>query len=67
MLQVEHLKQLNHGSNAEEVVRLFEGGQVAFTQEALGEYIKALSRMDRLDNSRLMGLLQVGGRLACGG
>jgi len=57
--QVEHLKQLNHGSNAEEVIKLFEGGRVAFTQDTLGEYIKALSRMDRLDNSRLMGLLQV--------
>lgn len=52
------MKQLNH-SSPEEVVKLFEGGRVAFTQDSLGEYIKALSRMDRLDNSRLMGLLQV--------
>lgn len=58
--QVEHLKQLNQGSNAEEVVKLFESGRVAFTQDSLGEYIRALSRMDRLDNNRLMGLLQRG-------
>jgi len=56
---VDHLKQLNQGNNAEEVVRLFESGRIAFTQDALGEYIKALARMDRLDNTRLMGLLQV--------
>ena len=45
----------------------FEAGRVTFTQETLGEYIKALAKLDRLDNSRVLSLMQVGWRLGVGG
>ncbi len=36
----------------------FESGRVASNEETLGEYIKALAKLDRLDNSRLLSTLQ---------
>ncbi len=45
-------------------MQLFESNRLAFTQETLGEYIKALARLDRLDNSRMLGLMQVGAGLS---
>ncbi|GFH19319.1 AAA domain-containing protein, partial [Haematococcus lacustris] len=56
--QASQLRQLNQSGQAEAVVGAFEGGRVAFTQENLGEYIKALARLDRLDNSRMLSLMQ---------
>jgi ATP-dependent metalloprotease len=50
---------LNAVGQSEAVVSLFEGQRVAFTSETLGEYVKALSRLDRLDNSRVFNLMQV--------
>ncbi|KAJ9515052.1 hypothetical protein QJQ45_012578 [Haematococcus lacustris] len=58
--QASQLRQLNQSGQAEAVVGAFEGGRVAFTQENLGEYIKALARLDRLDNSRMLSLMQRG-------
>lgn len=37
----------------------FESGSVAFNAETFGEYVKALARLDRLDNNRAFSLLQV--------
>ncbi len=56
--QAEYLARLNASGHAEAVVMQFEGGKVAFTQETLGEYVKALARLDRLDNSRVLSLVQ---------
>ncbi len=55
--QVE-LRALNAAGQHEAVVSLFEGNRVANTQETLAEYVKALSRLDRLDPNRLYSLMQ---------
>lgn len=57
--QAAHLKQLNQARDPEAVVQLFEEGHVAVTADTLGEYIRALTRLDRLDHSRVLGLMQV--------
>ncbi len=59
LAQADFLRNLNLQGQAEAVVSHFESGRVAFSQEALGEYIKALARLDRLDNSRVLSLVQV--------
>lgn len=41
------------------MVASFESGSVAFNAETFGEYVKALARLDRLDNNRAFSLLQV--------
>jgi hypothetical protein len=50
---------LNEQGQCEALIQHFESGRVAFTQDNLGEYIKALARLDRLDNSRLLNIIQV--------
>ena len=55
----EFLRALNQGGQCEAVVSHFEAGRVAFSQETLGEYIKALARLDRLSGSRVMSVMQV--------
>ena len=40
-------------------MRIFEGGQVASSEATLGEYVKALVAVDRLDTSSLIRTLQV--------
>lgn len=37
----------------------YEAGMIANTEEAMGEYVKALVRLDALDGSRLAATLQV--------
>jgi hypothetical protein len=59
-LQVELLQQLNRAGQPEAVVTAFESGAVAASEGALGEYVKALTRLDRLDGSRLLSTLQRG-------
>lgn len=58
-LQVEQLRALNRSGASEAVVAQVESGRLGMTEEVLGEYIKALVRLDRMDNSRLVSLLQV--------
>ncbi len=41
------------------MIRAFEGGHVATTEAALGEYVKALALVDRLDNTALLQTLSV--------
>ena len=55
---------LNRVGQAEAVVAQFESGRVAFSEAALGEYVKALAKLDRLDNGRVLSLMQV---CVCGG
>lgn len=57
--QAEYLRQLNQSGQSEAVINLFESNRLAFTQDALGEYVKALARADKLDNSRVLNLMQV--------
>lgn len=40
------------------MVGLFESGQLANTEEAMGEYLKALVRMDKLNNTALLSTIQ---------
>lgn len=60
MLQAQHLRDLNARGDAEGVILLFEGGRVQSTEASLGEYVKALVKADRLDNTMLARTLQVG-------
>lgn len=47
-------------------MNLFESQRVAFTADTLGEYVKALTRLDKLDNSRVLALMQVrAGKASC--
>lgn len=59
VLQAEYLRSLNHQGQAEGVVSIFESNRVVYNSETLGEYVKALARLDRLDNSRVFNLVQV--------
>ena len=54
------LRDLNKRGEAEVVISLFEHGRVANTAEAMGEYVKALAKVDRLDNTALLQTLQRG-------
>jgi len=60
VLQVDYLRRLNRSGRSETVVQAFESGSVANTEEAMGEYLKALVRLDALDGSRLAATLQRG-------
>lgn len=71
-MQAEWLRARNAQGDARSVVESFEGGRVAFTQDTLGEYVRALARTDRLDNGRVMEVMQAGaaamsGRMAAAG
>ena len=59
MLQANYLRQLNQRGDAEAVIRQFEGGRVTSNEATLGEYVKALVKVDRLDSSALVSTLQV--------
>jgi ATP-dependent metalloprotease len=59
------LRELNNrsckdGRAKQRVVRLFESGQVAMTESNLCEYVRALSGLDKLSESALMGILRRG-------
>ena len=41
------------------MIRAFEGGFVATSEAALGEYVRALALVDRLDSSAVLRTLQV--------
>lgn len=58
--QADYLRALNRQGQYDAVVRQFESGAVASTEETLGEYVKALAQLDRLDNSSLIATLQRG-------
>ena len=58
--QSEHLRRLNRASQPEKVVQLYESGAVAASEANLGEYLKALVRVDRLNESALLRTLQRG-------
>jgi len=58
-LQADRLRDLNARGRFEEVVEEFEGGGVVSNQTTLGEYVKALVKLDRLDGSLLLNTLNV--------
>ncbi|KAF7817383.1 ATP-dependent zinc metalloprotease FTSH 4, mitochondrial-like [Senna tora] len=59
--QLSHLKELSHRNDPEAVIRLFESQPSLHTNtSALSEYIKALVKVDRLDESELLKTLQTG-------
>jgi hypothetical protein len=64
-VQARYLRELNQSGNHEAVVQLFESGRLVQPEAALGEYVTALARANRLDNSRLLQTLQVGENAAC--
>lgn len=58
--QARQLRELNRRGDPEGVIRAFESGSVVSTEETLGEYVKALVRVDRLDSSALLQTLERG-------
>ncbi|KAK9842670.1 hypothetical protein WJX74_000435 [Apatococcus lobatus] len=58
--QVRHLRDLNLQNDPEAVIRAYESGQVASNSGSLGEYVKALVKVDRLDHTALSSTLQRG-------
>ena len=64
-LQAQHLRDLNVRGDADGVIRAFESGRVQSTEATLGEYVKALVKADRLDNTMLARTLQVGRSHVC--
>ena len=65
-LQANYLRQLNQKGDPEAVIRQYEGGRVNSTEATLGEYVKALVKVDRLDSTALAHTLQVGLQQASG-
>lgn len=59
LLQVRHLQNLNLRNDPEAVIRAYESGQIASNSGSLGEYVKALVKVDRLDHTALSSTLQV--------
>lgn len=56
-----YLKELNHRNDPEAVIRLFENQPSLHTNpSALGEYVKALVKVDRLDDAELLKTLHRG-------
>ncbi len=58
-VQASYLRQLNQRGEPEAVIRQYEGGRVISSEATLGEYVKALVKVDRLDSSALVQTLQV--------
>ncbi|KAK9846627.1 hypothetical protein WJX81_007919 [Elliptochloris bilobata] len=65
--QASFLRDLNRRGDHEAVVQAFESGQLASSEAALGEYVKALVAVDRLDTSSLIRTLQRGASGSGGG
>ena len=53
------MRDLNARGRCEDVIREFESGRLVSNEATLGEYVKALVKMDRLDGSLLMNTLNV--------
>ena len=63
-MQVEFLRDLNKRGDAEAVIQQFEGGRIVSTEATLGEYVRALASVDKLNGSSLLRTLQVWSRAA---
>lgn len=60
--EVAHLKELYHRNDPEAVIRLFESQPSLHSNpSAVAEYVKALVKVGRLDDSELVKTLQRGG------
>jgi hypothetical protein len=59
VLQARYLREMNQSGNHEAVIQLFESGRLAHPEAVLSEYVAALARTNRLDNTRLLETLQV--------
>jgi ATP-dependent metalloprotease len=59
-VQATFLQDLNSRGSYDAVIRHFERGGVVSSEATLGEYVKALAKADKLDNSSLLRTLQVG-------
>jgi len=57
--QAAQLRDFNRRGDPEAVIRAFESGAAVSSEETLGEYVKALVQVDRLDSSSLLKTLQV--------
>ncbi|KAL4443796.1 hypothetical protein ABPG75_011533 [Micractinium tetrahymenae] len=58
--QVQYLRDLNRSGQHESVIQLFESGRLANSEEAFGQYVRALAKADRLNGTALMQTLYRG-------
>lgn len=59
--EVAHLRELYHRNDPEAIIRIFESQPSLHSNpSALSEYVKALVKVDRLDESELLKTLQRG-------
>lgn len=65
-LQASFLRELNRRGDPEAVISLYERGAVSATPGALGEYMRALVKADRLDSAALLRSLEGGGSASGG-
>lgn len=57
-----YLRELNYRNDPEAVIRMFESQpSLHYNQSAVSEYVKALVKVDRLDDSELLKTLRKGG------
>lgn len=54
---MERLRDLNARGRFEDVIHEFESGGMVSNEATLGEYVKALVKLDRLDGSLLLNTL----------
>ena len=62
--QARYLRELNQTGRHEAVIELWESGRLINPESLFSEYVTALARIDRLDNSALLSTLQRGYKAA---
>ena len=65
--QARYVRELNQSGRYDAVVQLWESGRLMHPDSVFSEYVIALARMDRLDNSSLLQTLQRGYTASVGG
>jgi len=58
--QARYLRELNHSGQHELVIQLWEGGRLTNPEALFSEYVTALAKTNRLDNTALMNTLTRG-------
>ena len=64
--QTQHLRNLNANGRHDEVIRIWESGRLADPEASFAEYVTALARTNRLDNTALLDTLRRGFQASTG-
>lgn len=60
LTQTQHLRNLNANGRYDDVIRIWESGRLVNPEASFAEYVTALARTNRLDNTALLQTLQRG-------